>query len=784
MAALSPARLTKARGSYFVFNVLNSLSFVFLSGSFVTLFALRLGATNATVGALNALSYATFFFLPVGKALVRRFRIVGVFGWAWVARYLAMVPALAAPFFAAGGEPGAALGLILASTAGFHIARGVGLIGNNPVLVSLADGGGAGKDRGAFLQNVHIIGSIASTLTSLAAALVLGRSASARIYAFAMGAGIAIGLLGTAFFFKTPEPERYKPKEGASLWKTTVEAFRDSGFRRFIEVFLLLSMIAGMARSFLPVYAKEVFGQGDDAVMVYSLLGSIGAIAMGFLSRLLVDRLGAKPLYVIFTAISALSLVPVLAAPGPLGPLASPLFAAAFLGLLNFVSGFGFIGEENAAQTYFFTLVKPERTLDLGVAYFLAYGLGGALGAGAGGFLLDALEAFGLGPGAAYRAFYGLLFALMAVVMLRMGRLTRLGSASVRTSLGVMLSIRDLRAFDLLARLDKIANPEEEARLIHEIGSSASPHAQDDLVECLSSPRLEVRMEALIALEKLPGLTDKTGCALIAEVERHPYTTAYVAARILGKAGLVEALPSLRKATDGQDYMLQANAAVALARLGDVGSIGSIEALLEMTDNPRVRISCAYALEVMGSRSSVPAIIGCLRKKDPPPFVSDELVLSAASILGLLPRFYTMYAAFLEDEGRGLALLGDAATERFGEPVSAAEGGGPQKRRAAGRGARGRKAGEVAAAAEPVPAASPRKAFDAALASILADPADGAPMGRFILLEGLGSGISDPAAADQSAAADLVLAEAALDPYLGYRGFRFFIAAYAALKAT
>ena len=94
--ALSPAKLKAARSSYCVFNALNSFSFVLLSGSFITLFALRLGASNGMVGLLNSFAYATFFFLPVGKALVRRRTIVGVFGWSWLFRYLAMLPVLAA----------------------------------------------------------------------------------------------------------------------------------------------------------------------------------------------------------------------------------------------------------------------------------------------------------------------------------------------------------------------------------------------------------------------------------------------------------------------------------------------------------------------------------------------------------------------------------------------------------------------------------------------------------------------------------------------------------------
>ncbi|HET7839148.1 MAG TPA: HEAT repeat domain-containing protein [Rectinemataceae bacterium] len=785
MSQLSPAQLRRARKSFFVFNGLNSFSFILLSGSFITLYALRLGASNALVGALNAFGYITFFFLPLGKRLVKGMPIVKVFGWAWAIRYFAMLPALAAPILVAAGWPGPAFGLILAGVAGFNVARGVGLIGNNPVIAHLADGGKAGRrsDRGTFLVNLSIVSSLTGMAANLGVALILGKTASPELYAVTMGFGIAVGLSGSALLFKAPEPEDYRDDSSTSLWKNAREAMRDAPFRSFIGVFLVLSFASGMARSFLPVYAKEVFGQGDDAVMAYSLVASVGALAMGLLMRLLVDRQGAKPLYIIFTAISALSLAPLAIAGDATmaqgGILSLPLGAALLLGFVNFFSSFGFQGEETAGQSYFFALVKRERMLDLGVVYFLVYGIGGSLGAEAGGVILDLLGLAGFDHVSAYRIFYGFLFLVLVWVLWRMGRLVRLGSASVRESLEIMFSIRDLRTINLLSRLDRSGDPVEQVRLIQEVGSSASGRAQHELLPYLSSPRFDVRMEGLLALEKLRELGDEVEAALVAEVERQPFTTAYVAARILGKTGRTGAIPCLRRAALAQDYMLQGSAMIALARLGDRDSIGSFEELLERTENPRVRISAAYALELLGSRESVPILIACLRRREVAAFVSDELVLSTAAILGLMPRFYAAYTAFLAEEGAGVALLLDAAAEPTAPGL----------------------------AAETWTLEDYRRALDA----ILADPADGAPMSRILLADCREGGPPEPGAQTQGQAGarpptqggawqgperrqrprispepsgiDFVLAETALDPDIGYRGFRFFIAAYAALRA-
>ena len=191
----------------------------------------------------------------------------------------------------------------------------------------------------------------------------------------------------------------------------------------------------------------------------------------------------------------------------------------------------------------------------------------------------------------------------------------------------------------------------------------------------------------------------------------------------------------------GLGALLQASAMVALARLGDRQSVAAIEDQLASSRIPRVRISAAYSLELLGSRGSVPVLVSCLRRERDPAFVSDELLLSTAAIVGIMPRFYGLYQSFLEGEAAGLSALGDIAAGTFGDSGSQA-----------------------------------RTAFDAALAGILGEPCDGVPMGLLILERGSDS-------AGDSWATDIVLAEAALDPGPGYRGFRFLIAAYVLLRA-
>jgi len=731
-APLSPNRLRIARRGFNIFNFFNSFSFVFVSGSFITLFAIRMGASNAVVGILNAIAYSTYFMMPIGKRLLRKKPIVWTFGWAWVGRYTALLPILFAPLLAARGHSGAAIGLLIAGATGFAVFRGIALIGNNPVVGFLASGGGEKprSDRGEYMVTNSLINSFASMISGLLLALFLGEQANPWAYAFGIGFGIAAGYIGCIFLLRTPEPTDYSPEKTSSLIATTKAAIKDEPFRRFIIIFMVLSFVSGMGRSFLPVYAKEVFAQGDDAVMVYSFIASIGSVVMGLLTRLVVDRLGSKPLFIIFSAVGLFSFLPIAILPGGRSVIASGTVTALFLVFVHFLSNFGFSGEENAGHTYYFALVPKEKTLDLSVVYYFAYGFGGAIGSGLGGIALDGFIALGLGAANSYRALYALLCLILAVALFSMQRLKRLGSRSVSQSLGVMFSPRDLRAFDLLSRLDRSADPDQEVKLIQELGHSASLLSQEELAEYLGSPRFEVRMEALLAFETMPQLSPKLLRPLMKEVETHTFTTAYVAARILGKNGCAEAVPILRKAMEIEDYMLQGTAMIALARIGDIDSIPLIESILMRTRNPRVKISSVYALELMQSKASLPVLVSSLRRDDPPAFVSDEIILAMASIMGIMKEFYPLYSSFIEDNEQGIALLESTAKDII---VDA------------------RTLGEWSDGVS--------KLFDAA------DP-DGRMIASFIVRTG------------DNPRTEVVLGEALLDPNLCYEGMRFLAAAY------
>jgi hypothetical protein len=176
-----------------LFTCFNVVSFNFLSGSIVTLYALRLGAGTLLVGLLAAFIHVAELMPPFGKSLVRRHGAVRVMGVSWITRYVMMVPLLLAPLFMRqGGSAGIGLALCVASALGFNIARGIGITSNNPIVGAIT----SQQDRGAFLSRNQLIIQAVSIATGIATALILQAGSDAEAsgrYSIIIGTGIAAG---------------------------------------------------------------------------------------------------------------------------------------------------------------------------------------------------------------------------------------------------------------------------------------------------------------------------------------------------------------------------------------------------------------------------------------------------------------------------------------------------------------------------------------------------------------------------------------------------------------
>jgi MFS family permease len=652
---LSPYRLRKAREIYNYFNVFNAISWNLLVGIIITLLALRLGASLTYIGLLSSSLYLALFLLPLGKILARRFSIIGIFSITWILRSLSMIFAVTAPFFDYAGYRNLALLFILLGVFSFHLFRGIGMIGNNPVLSMMA----SGPDRGSYMTQIQIIGSSIGMFGSFFIAMILGMEPPIFIYSILLTLGIISGVISGTIIRKVPEPPSEKDGQSMNLFEVFKDAFAQDSLKHFIYILFLVVCVSGVTRTFVVVYAREVFQHNDGLISLYSVFGGLGHLIAGLSVKFLVDRLGAKPLFLVCVITGLVCIIPVIFF--PVSAIDNITGAILFMVFLFFMLNFGFLGSEGIAQTYFLALIPPEKTLDLGILYFFIFGAAGAGGTFLAGLFLDFLQLIGVSPFISFKILFSILLALAITALAMQNKMKSLGSLPLKDALEVIFSARDLRAINLLDKLNKAQDSQEEELLLGALYDTPSNLAVDDLLGRARSPKLATRLEAIRALEKLQRLSDNAERALIDDVVNHPYTTAYISARILGNHRSDAAVPILRELAASGDYMLAGEAIIALAKMKDENFRPEIERIILDTQNPRLKIMGAEALGLYRCPNSISVLLDILRGSDLMPFLRDEVVLAIASILNIQRIFYRTLVRYTANNSLAVTLAMDEA---------------------------------------------------------------------------------------------------------------------------
>jgi HEAT repeat protein len=326
---------------------------------------------------------------------------------------------------------------------------------------------------------------------------------------------------------------------------------------------------------------------------------------------------------------------------------------------------FGLLGSEGIAQTYYMGLVPEELMLDMGIVYFLFFGLAGAGGSFLAGLLLDMLTGFGVAAFISFKILFSVLIALTVAALFLQRKLTPLGALPFWGAMEVIFSYKDLRAISLLDKLEKANDSREEKLLLGALYGTPSKLAIKGLLERARSPRLATRLESLRAMEGLETLDTDAEEALIHDIVTNPFTTAYISARILGNHGCFSAIPLLRELSSSKDYMLAGEAMIALAKLGDEAFRPNIEYIILKTKNPRLKIMGVEAFGIYASPNSLSALLDILMAANPPPYLRDEIVLAMSGILDIRNQFYSTLVRYVQDNSLLHALAMDEAESAF-----------------------------------------------------------------------------------------------------------------------
>ncbi len=642
-----PAELTSdaqaaGRKNFYRFFTLNGISVAFLLENLLILYALRNGVTPALTAVLATFIHLTMPFMVLGKMLVARIGAARTWAWCWFLRYVSAFLMLAAPFL---NSQILVTTVILIGSFGFALFRSMGIVATTPLEGEVT----TQENRGSFLSGNHLRVNITQMISLTLLIVLLGYIDDIWVYQMVIGLGCLVGFYASTIIAQIPETRVL----GLSARKPMKEAF-SSLWKKKKSRKLLFAWSAGMVAftvviPFMMIAVKSGYGIPDHEALFFSLILLFGGIVSSLVNGIISDHVGPRPLLMIYTGVLIL--------PALFWAFAPDSFLIVPVGAVFFIAGYCKFGIIVGLGQYFLSTVNSSdrvgSVLFIRIFSGIAAGLTGSL---IGGGLISLFEFAGYTGLDIYRFYFRFVLLVLLGMVGVVSTLQKLKEWSIKDILSLLVTPRDMYALYVLKRLRNHPDILENTQELKRLGSIGSVVSEAELRRNLDSPLLTVRVSAMHGLRRI-AISSTTEDALMVELQRGEFTSAWVAAEILGEKRILRASQYLREGLASTDPFLQGKCMVALVQIQDADSYSMIIELFKKAKNPRIVIHGANALVLMHRKDLIaPILIKSLDTNLPGP-VLDEILTAASEIVGVGSRFYRFLHLYNKDNRAGRSQL-------------------------------------------------------------------------------------------------------------------------------
>jgi len=643
---LSPSLKQKGQKLYLWFTRMNALSYASLAESILILYAIKLGASDSYVAIITSFLYFTMPFMLLGKTFIGKWGAARSHGINWALRNLSaslmiLVPLIQARYSVTGG-----LYFLLIAAFLFFTFRSIGMVAMTPLVGEIT----SDQDRGAFIAKIWMAFNSFSLILMVTIAFLLDRFKSIHTFQAIISFGVITGLLSSFIIYRVPESPRARVSGKEKFSSAYQYITRNATARRLLIAWTAITMSMMLVIPIGVVTLKRGYQLSDHVVLAFIILQLIGSIYASYNNKLFLDHVGSRPLIILYSI--GLLLVQLMWVFAPVHTV------WIYLGALYFILGMTISGAQTSLSHYFLSTIPATRrvaaSMFINITSGLAAGLAGSIFAG--GFL-KLLHHFDLREIMVYKTYFIVIAFVQLLVIALSFRLIRQKERRITDVMGMFFSFRDWRAIYTLQKLSKPTQENEDISILNRLQGIGSDLTEETLVHYLESPRFVIRGKALQALSQI-DFSPQAAKRIIEELRSGEYTTAYLAAEILGEHGIREAIPELRKALLSKDIFLQGKAMLALAQLEDVDSYEKIVRIFEHLRNPRILIYGARAITYMKYPKYLNIVLKKIKNTTIPEPILDELLYSACEISHLGDEFYYFYNLYQRSSEAGpLALL-------------------------------------------------------------------------------------------------------------------------------
>nr|MDA3832903.1 MFS transporter [Spirochaetales bacterium] len=625
---LSTSEKARGRKLFRLFFSLNGISVAFLMENMLILYAIRNGVPDPLVAVLSSFVHLTMPFIIVGKFSVARIGAARTWGFGWLMRYVFAAFLITAPLISPAAPQEAVSAVILFSAFGFALFRSMGIIATTPLEGEVT----TPENRGNFLSG-HLLRVNASQILATLLLIIITRwTDSLRVYQIVIASACIIGIYASRILSRIPESSVPRNSAQIPLSVAIKKLWNQRRARKLLFAWGAGLISFMMVIPFMMIAVKSGYGISDSQALTFSLLLMVGGITSSLVNGIIADQTGPRPIILMNTAGMLI--------PAAFWAAAPTAYMPVLVGIAFFLAGFCKFGIIIGLTHYFLSSVggndRVGSTLFIRIFSSAAAGLSGSV---LGGALLSLFEHSNAAGLDIYHYYFRIIIGILLIMLLIVRSLEKLEEWSIKNILGLLVSPRDMYALHVLKRLQTRSGSQEESLNLQKLGAIGSSIPENALRRHLESPLLSVRVNALQALGRI-SFSRKTEDAVLNQLTCGEYTSAWIAAEIVGKHNIARGVELLRRGLESPDAYLLGKCMVALVRLGDVQSYPKIISLFEKTDNPRIIIHGAYALSLINPAEHLSRLLRKALMPDLPNPVVDEVLTAAAAAVGSRDKCY------------------------------------------------------------------------------------------------------------------------------------------------
>ena len=633
--------------------IFNSASFNLLASNIVITYLLRFGAKEDVGGLIAGFSFISVIFVIFGKFSIGRIGLVKTYGIFWSLRYLAVLPMAFSPFLYSQGYIGknSVILLCLISLFAFHVFRGVALSTQSPLLNEASEG----PDKGSFLSSVQIAVQMSILITVLAAAFTLRFYSSLNTYFLLYLLGLFFGFIACFIILSIKEPETNSNNLKVTFKETFLRIFKNKNIKNYFVFLGIIVFMLNFIKPYLLFYTKRIYNIEDGTLLFLAIITNLGAVSMGMLVKLFIDKIGEKPTIMIgylffFVSTTIIAL---------LNKMENPFLYLGVIGVLFFFQGCSDFAINVGLQKYLYFIMDPKDNVNMFVFSNVLKGILGGLSSILGGFFILFIHN-NLFPQnsdlANYKFFYSLSLFLFAIPFFFLIRLKRLNA--MRSSDAIMILANPINIFTMkvLKKLEYGDSLDKEINMLTKLSNANVVLTKEEITKRIKSPFIEIKYKALKTLQNIKINYKKEKelkKVLEEELEKDNEVISIIILKIIEKNKLKEFSNLILSMLEKEEKKnVKARMIRTLNILTEGSELKTIKNCQINEDNEGVLFSIINSISIFGDKRDLPFLLLLFKKENLRESIRNELVLIMAKLNGFEKDFYTYYTLFRRKEAQ------------------------------------------------------------------------------------------------------------------------------------